>query len=79
MAFSTQLSIWVLRHPLVGAVLVFEIHDRRPIVGEILGVSACCATTLLANVTFHAGIESISADNLMNVGGRDASRFDERI
>jgi hypothetical protein len=68
MALGTQLSIWVLWHPHVGAVLMSEVHHRRPIVGEILSVSACCATTLLANVPFHSRIESISANNLMNVG-----------
>jgi len=67
-ALGTQLSIWVLWHPFVGTVLMSEVHHRRPIVREILSICTGCAASLLANVSFHRRIESISANNLMNVG-----------
>lgn len=79
MALCAQLSIWVLRHSFVRAILMSEVHHCRPVVRNVLGVGAGRTGTLTANVSFHRSIESISTDDLMNVGRGNAVRFDEGV
>lgn len=56
-----------------------EVHHRCPVVGKVFSISACCASTLLADIPFHCSIERISADNLMNMGRRNTVWFNERV
>jgi hypothetical protein len=59
---------------MVGAVArVLEVQCRGPIVGEVLGHLASGACGSLANVTCHGGIEGISANNVMNMGGWESA------
>jgi hypothetical protein len=76
LAFSTQLSIWVLRHSLVGPVFMPEVHYGRPIVCKIFRISACCATALLADIPLHGCVESIATDDLMKVSRGDTTGLD---
>ena len=54
-------------HTLVGAILMLEEHDGRPVVGKVLAECACRAGALLANVTRHGDVEGISTDDLVDV------------
>jgi len=64
---------------LVSAVGVLEVHGGGPVVGEILGEHTCCASALFTDITSHVGVESISADDLMDVRGGSPAGLDERV
>jgi len=66
-------------YALVGTIGVLEVHGGGPVVGEIFGEGASCACTLLADITSHVGVESISSNNLMDVGGGSPAGLDEGV
>ena len=65
-----QESIGVLGYTLVSPVAGLEVHDSRPVVGEVLGEAAGCARGLVSNI--HAGVhgrvEGISTYDLVEMG-----------
>lgn len=63
-----------------GAVGVLEVHDSRPVVGEVLRELAARAGRLLREVVAlrHGDVERVSSDDLMNVA-RDTSRSDQGV
>ena len=56
-----------------------KIECCGPVIGKVFGVGACCTTSLLANISFHSRVKSISAYNLMDMGRRDVTRLNQRI
>lgn len=78
-SLCAQLSIWILRHPLVGTVFVPEVHCCRPVVGKVLGVSTSGTASLLADIPLHCSVECISTYDLMDMGGRNSIRLYQRI
>lgn len=61
---------------------MLEEHDGSPVVGEVLGKRASRAASSVADVTIgnvHGCVESISTDDLVQMGRRDLARLDEGV
>ena len=56
---TVEADVGNLRNSFEGAVARFEIHNRCPIVGEVLRESARGASAFLANVAGHCCVERI--------------------
>jgi hypothetical protein len=67
-------------HTVVGAVgWVLEVQDGGPVVGEVVGHLARGAGSARGNVTRHAGVEGISADDVVDVGGGERAWLDDWV
>ncbi len=67
------------RYALVRSVRMLEEHDGRPVIGEVLGESTCCARSLFADIACHIGFEGVTTDNLVQMDGRQCAWLDERV
>jgi len=71
-----------LRNALEGPVAGLVIEVRRPVVAEILAVCAAGARRDLGRVVAvgrHAGVERVSTDDLVHVGGWHIARLDQGV
>lgn len=58
---------------------MLEVQHGGPIIAEILAHFAGSTGAALADVARHGGIEGIAADDVVDVGGRCVSGFDDGI
>jgi hypothetical protein len=67
-------------HTLIRSICrVLEEHRRGPVVGKVFTEGTCCASSLVANVPRHVGVEGIAAHNLVYVSRGGSSGLDERV
>ena len=82
-AVGAQPDVGELRHPLVGAVAGAEVHDRRPVVGEVLGERAGRAgrvgDQVVARGAVHARVERVPAHDLVHVRRGERARVHEGV
>lgn len=65
---------------MVGAVGgVLEVQVGGPVVGEVLGHLAGGAGGPRADVAGHGGVEGVTADDVVDVGGRDCAGLDDGV
>lgn len=58
---------------------VLEVHDGGPVVGEVLGHFASGARSPGADVTFHGRVESITTNNVVDVGRGTVAGLDDGV
>jgi len=67
------------RHTVIRSVSVLVVHDGSPVVGKVLGHLASSASTPFTHVTGHGGIEGISSNDMVKMGGADLAGLNNRV
>ena len=79
---NAETEVGDLGDALVRAIPGLEVDVGSPVVGEILRVCATRASRGRGRVVGlgrHAGVERVTSDNLVHVGGRGVARLDQGV
>jgi hypothetical protein len=69
-----------LRNTLVASVPGLEVQIRRPVVRQVIRITARRARSQIGDVSLrHRGVERVASHNLMHVRRRGLARVDQRV